>query len=183
MTDWLSFYERFFASADDARAFVDACESTNPPDHAAKLIMHQGQRLISLAQDIPSIRPSRESLQVFFLIVCAEAIAKLDTGSELGSRESVRRFVCTLVPEPHRSAFGNGFTTHSHDPLGPQGAADILYDVRCDVAHEGNYWSFALRHGSTPMLNSTPAVISRLSADELVEIVARGCIVAAQRHL
>ncbi len=117
--------------------------------------------------------------------MCAEAIAKLNGGAAggLGSRQAVRQFFESLVPEPHRTTFGNGFTSHTHAPLGPSGAADILYDVRCDVAHEGNYWSFTLRRGSTPMLSSVPAVIARLDASELIEIVARGCIAAATRHL
>ena len=183
MTDWLAFYQLFFPSRDGARAFVMACESQTPPNNVARVMMHQGQRLISLAQDIPSIRPARESLQIFFLVVCPEALAKLDAGAGLGSREAVRHFFTVLVPEPHRSAFGNGFTSHSHVALGPEAAADVLYDVRCDVAHEGNYWSFALHDGGTPMLTSAPPVIAKITIAHLTDIVAWGCIAAAQRHL
>ena len=185
MAEWLAFYAPYFTSEADAETFVSACEAKSLPDNAAKLIMHQGQRLVTLARDIPSIRPNRESLQVFFLIVCAEAVAKLDAGpgASVGSRQAVRNFFSILVQEPHRTNFGNGFTSHSHSPLGPTDAADVVYDVRCDVAHEGNYWSFTLRTGSTPMLSSVPHVIAKLNAAELIDIVAHGCITAAQRHL
>jgi len=185
MTDWFAFYQPFFPSSEEARKFVDDCEAQSPPSNVAKLIMHQGQRLVSLAQEIPTIRPSRESLQVFFLIVCAEAIAKLDAsgGAALGSRRAVRDFFSSCVPDPSRSRFGDGFTSHSHTPLGPQGAADILYDVRCDVAHKGNYWGFTLKHGGTPMLTSAPPVIAHLTIEELIQIVVHGCIAAARRHL
>ena len=102
MTDWLSFYTRFFQSAAEAERFVNSCEAQAPPNDVGKIIMHQGQRLISLAEDIPQLRPSRESLQVFFLIVCAEAVGKLFAGpsASLGSRQAVRTFFCQLVPEP-----------------------------------------------------------------------------------
>ena len=124
-------------------------------------------------------------MQIFFLIVCAEAVAKLDAGKGVntGSRQAVVKFFSDLVPEPHRTVFGNGFTNHSHAPLGPTGAAKVLYDVRCDVAHEGNYWSFTLRSGSIPMLTSEPSVIANLNANDLIDIVAHGCIGAAKRHL
>src|SRR5438477_9073564 len=104
MTDWLAFYSRFFTSTNEACSFVDACEAQRPPHNAAKLIMHQGQRLVSLAEDVPRIRPKRESLQIFFLAVCAEAVAKLHAGPSvsLRSRQAVREFFCRLVPEPHR---------------------------------------------------------------------------------
>ena len=184
MTDWLSFYARFFASPVEAERFVEACEAQRPPNNVAKLIMHQAQRLISLAEDVPRIRPKRESLQVFFLAVCAEAVAKLHAAPRLlGSRRAVRKFFCSLVPEPHLTTFAAGFIDPQNGAIGPTAAADVLYKVRCSVAHEGNYWSFALHDGRTPMLNDDPLVTAELTPGELIEIVAHGCINAARQRL
>jgi len=95
-----------------------------PPRNIAKLIMHQGQRLVSLAEDVLRIRPKRESMQVFFLVVCGEAVAKLMLvpKTRSGLATLFREFFSVLVPEPHRTTFGQGLTTFRHEPLGPRGA-------------------------------------------------------------
>ena len=110
MEKWIEFYRRFFPSFEGAEEFVQACEAQDPPNNTAKLIMHQGQRLISLAEEIPKLRPARPALQVFFLVVCAEAVAKLEEGAapEGGSRKAVRRFFKELVPEDEQLALSRG---------------------------------------------------------------------------
>jgi hypothetical protein len=62
-------------------------------------------------------------------------------------------------------------------------AVDILYDVRCDVVHEGNYWGFAFHDGSTPMLNTDPDVIVNIRLDDLRTIVIHGSINAVTERL
>jgi len=95
----------------------------------------------------------------------------------------VRDFFCVLVPEPHRTALGDGFTNLRHEPLGPCASADVLYDIRCSVAHEGNYWSFTMGTQEMPMVNAEAGVIARLTSQESIEIVAHGCINAANLRL
>ena len=188
MTDWLAFYKRFFPTSDEAKAFVDACEAQSPPDNTAKLIMHQTQRLVSLAEDIPEIRRKRESLQAFLLVVCAEAIAKLNSGStaSIGSKAAVRSFFASLVPTALHPVLESTFTTTSTTPnrtLSLQEVADLLYEVRCDVAHEGVYWHFALSPDGTPTHTTKPSIMTRLTVAQLIDVVASGGIAAAQKHL
>jgi hypothetical protein len=54
---WLSFYKPFFASETEARTFVESLESLYLGDsrHPAKIMMHQAQRLVSLADELPQI--------------------------------------------------------------------------------------------------------------------------------
>jgi hypothetical protein len=59
----------------------------------------------------------------------------------------------------------------------------MLYDVRCDVVHEGNCWGFAFHDGVTPMINVAPDVEARIRLRTLRDMVVRGCIKAVSGKL
>lgn len=184
----LNFYREFFETGDDARRFVSHCEAQSAPDNAAKIIMHQAQRLISISDDIPKIRPSREGLQLLFLIMCAENVSKLQDNfkGEGKSRKYVRRFFKEFLLDKDKDQLGNGFTDNRNrlEPsLGLDRAIDLLYDLRCDVVHEGNYWGLAFHDGKMPMLNVDPDVTAYIRIGDLRAVVARGCIQAAKSRL
>ncbi len=60
--------------------------------------------------------------------------------------------------------------------------ADLLYDVRCDVVHEGMYWGFFFRYENITMLNINPKVTVKIGLSDLRDIVVRGCINAIQSY-
>ena len=188
MPNWINFYRPFFSTNDEAQNFVEACERLAPPDNVAKIIMHQGQRLVSISDDLPQIRPDHEALRLLFLTMCAENVAKLHDGfqGEGQSRAYVRRFFEAFLSDQDRDALASGFVDHSQPrmpSLGLRGAVDMLYDIRCDVVHEGNYWGFSFQDGPTPMLNVDPDVISHITFDQFRAIVVRGCINAVRDRL
>ena len=188
MDKWLDFYRPFFLTEADVQHFVQACEQLAPPGNVAKIMMHQGQRLVSLSDDIPKIRPHREALRLLFLMMCAENISKLHAGfqGEGQSRAHVRRFFEQLLSKNDQDALGSGFVDHSKPlmpTLGLEAAVDMLYEVRCDVVHEGKYWEFTFHDGYTPQLNVDPDVESHISFDRFRGIVVRGCIKAVQDRL
>ncbi len=183
-----SFYVPFFETTDDAERFIAACEAKAPPDLAAKVIMHQAQRLVSISDDLPQIRPHQEALRLLFLLMCAENISKLqhDFTGEGQSRAHVRRFFTEFLCQADRHSISNGFTDSNHRPLSPLGfdrAIELLYDLRCDVVHEGNYSDFAFHDGTTPMVNTNPNVIAEIRLADVRNIVVRGCIAAARTRL
>jgi hypothetical protein len=188
MNKWIGFYRPFFSIEDEARNFVEICEGLTPPDNTAKIMMHQCQRLVSISDDIPRIRPHTEALRLLFLLMCAEHIAKLhnDYQGEGQSRAYVRRFFESFLSDTDRDALEAGFVDHSQPlmpSLGLRDAVDMLYRVRCDVVHEGNYWNFSFRDGATPMLNIEPDVISHVTFEQFREMVVRGCISAVRDRL
>ena len=209
MSEWVDFYESYLASRVEAEGFVNSCEEQEPPNNKAKIIMHQGQRLVSLAQEIPKLRPNRESLQVFFLVVCAEAVSKLDADSTSGgSKAAVVRFFKEFVPADQQLTLANGVRRRQHtderrtsgsegtDWMNPASgeeraqrqladAVDVLYAVRNSVAHEGNYWDFSLRSGDVRMLSIVEGwvVNSNITISSLCSVVAHGCIEVARRNL
>lgn len=104
MEKWIDFITPFFPNYQATEDFIQRCESltTNDTNHKAKIMMHQTQRLVSIADDLPQLRPKRESLQLLFLMICVEHISKLHDNftSEGQSRKYVKRFFNTfLSPE------------------------------------------------------------------------------------
>lgn len=187
MEKWINFYEQSFLDRQFATSFVEELESITDrdiPRHRAKIMMHQAQRLISLADDIIQIREGRESLQLMFMLICAENIAKLfhNFDGDGQSRAFVRRFFTEFIHENDRAVLEGGFFTHDAKSLAVQDIADCLYSVRCDVVHEGQYWGFHFGDGNTPMLNTDPNVTVRITFSEFRAIVIRGCVRAIQTY-
>ena len=182
---WLPFYEPFFASSAEARAFVAPLEALRlgDPRHPAKIMMHQTQRLISLSDDLPAIRKGNESLRLLFLLICAENIAKMANSfeGEGSSKAYVRNFFHWFLSPDEQQALRAAITRHDHARLSLQDVVDALYGVRCDVVHEGRYWGFHFHDGRTPMLNTEPDVIVSMTFLEFRALVVKGCINAITR--
>jgi hypothetical protein len=124
-------------------------------------MMNQTKRLICLADEILKIPPKRETLQLLFLLICAEHIAKLFKGfaGEGQSRAYVRKFFKCFLSLAQQQQLCVGIMKHDHNPLSLQEAVDALYKVRCDVVHEGKSWGFHFRVGDDPLKNWEPDVI------------------------
>lgn len=189
MEPWLSFYLPHFGSKKAAGDFIQACENLQPsaPCHVAKIMMHQTQRLVSIVDDLPKFRPHKEPLQVLFLVMCAENIAKLHDGfsSEGKSRYYVQKFFEKFLSTSDKDSLSYGFKVNA-DPLPPIGfskAVDLFYDIRCDVVHEGNYTDFVFHDGHMQMVNTNPDVIAEIQLFEVRNIVVRGCINAIKEKL
>ncbi len=186
MEKWIDFYAPFFESLVTVRQFVEDLEKLGPDDprHCAKIMMHQAQRLVSLAADLPQIRPKRESLQLLFLLICAEHISKLhaDFDGEGQSRAYTRRFFEEILSQDDRNRLVAGFSILGRRNLTVREVVDLLYDVRCDVVHEGRFWGFSFHDGQTPMLNADPDVIANMTLWQLRAIVVRGCLAAVTSY-
>jgi hypothetical protein len=186
MDEWIEFYTSFFISREEAALFVERFESLSLEHsrHPAKIMMHQTKRMVSLADDLPKIRPQREALQLLFLLICAEHISKLHDNfeGEGQSRAYTRRFFEELLPKSYRDTLERGFSSIDCQPLTVRKIVDLLYDVRCDVVHEGRYWGFHFHDGRTRMLNTDPDVIVNMRFEELREIVVHGCIEAVHKY-
>ncbi|MCX5814558.1 MAG: hypothetical protein NT178_18750 [Proteobacteria bacterium] len=190
MNEWVSFFEPHFIDSHAAEHFVNRCELLTPShsNHKAKIMMHQTQRLVSIADDIPILRPRRESLPLLFLMICVEHISKLhDSFADEGqSRKYVRRFFNQFLSQPDKEKLEASFLDYNATPmvgLNLGKVVDLLYDLRCDVVHEGKYWTFFFSDGRTPIVNVDPDVNVYLTLIDLGDIVVRGCINAIEDKL
>jgi predicted RNase H-like HicB family nuclease len=180
---WLLFYGPMFASEEDARSFVGPLEKlgNGDPRHRAKIMMHQTQRLISLADDLPSIRPGHDSLRLLFLLICAEHIAKLfnDFTEDGKSRAYVQNFFkWFLSPEQQQHLCAR--MGRDQKALSLEEAVDVLYKVRCEVVHEGENRGFFFAFEDDQILNGTVKV--SLPFAEFRFLIVMGCITAIQRY-
>jgi hypothetical protein len=187
MEKWIAFYEQFFPSPNATQAFVEELEAVTDstmPKHRAKIMMHQVQRLISLADDIIKVSGGRESLQLLFVLICTENIAKLfhNFDDEGQSKVFVRKFFSEFVVGDDRAALESSFFTHDLNHLNLHAIVDILYSVRCDVVHEGLYWNFHFQYGDISMLNTDPDVIVNITFAQFRAIVVRACIRAIKTY-
>jgi hypothetical protein len=186
MDKWIDFYEPFFESRAKAEAFVELYEALQrgDPKHPAKIMMHQAQRLISISDVLREIRPGKDPLQLLFLLICAENIAKLhDNFKDEGkSRHYVRQFFDRFLTDAEKARLQSGFSRPDWTPLKFKEVVDLLYAIRCDVVHEGEYWGFHFQDGRHPLINCEQNVIANIQLCELKELVVRGCIEAIRTY-
>jgi len=181
MNKWLAFYNSHFTSPDEAEQFVESCE--NHSNNVVKILMHQTQRLISLSDDIQKIRPHDETLQLLFLIMCVENISKLqdDNTCESKSYFYVKNFFNDFLSDDDKDLLRKGFIHNSENlshPLTFEEVVEMLYKIRCDVVHEGNYIGFVFHDGISGMVNIDPDVIADISLQDVRDVIIRGCIKA-----
>jgi hypothetical protein len=190
MDEWLAFYKPYFEKQEEAEAFVESCEMQTHPNNVAKIMMHQVQRLISLSDDMQEIRPNDDPLKLLILIMCVENIAKLHDGytGQYKSRQYVIKFFNDFLADDDKDLLRNGFVNNNDQWLGLlnfEHVIDMLYQIRCDVVHEGDYLGFSFYNGKTDMLEivNQYVVIPHITLKDIRDIIIRGGINAIQSKL
>ena len=187
MDAWLDFYRAYFPNEEALKCFVGGCEQLefHDPRHRAKVMMHQGKRLLTIADAMEAVVSGREPLKLLFLLIASENISKLHadhSGSD--SKLYVKRFFNEFCTPEDKSAIRDGI-----EKIGQKSSLDdlvsVLYDVRCDVVHEGTYWNFDFASPECPSVltgrHSDQVLRVKMSYEGLRDIVARGIIVATQQ--
>lgn len=177
----------------DAGPFIDEVERLPVDESKAKIVIHQAARLLWLADRIDEVARGRPALLVMFYLIAAEAVAKIVFGfaGQGQSRKYVRRFFQDICSEQHRARLGRAFCASSEGYLDVLEVVDLLYKVRCDVVHEGQYFNFMLpdRAGMEGLLigqdegQEDDTLEARITARELRQIVLEGCLLGAARIL
>lgn len=188
--DWADFFGPAFPDIDACRAFVDCVETVPASTSKAKIVMHQAARMLWLGDRMDEVAKGRPALQVLFHLIAAEAVAKLvnSFNGEGQSRKHVRLFFEDICADAHRAILGKPF---SHAPGGPflsvRETVDFLYDIRCDVVHEGAYFGLTLARPGDTVRWLTPggsgSLIVGITIQELRQIVLKGAIRGAVRLL
>jgi hypothetical protein len=183
--EWTAFYVPFMASPAEALSFVKSCEDAQPLRHPSRIIMHQCCRLVTLASDVATIYQAHHGLQVLFLVMCAEATAKLHAQNTTagGSKRSVYTFFKDLLPNDARRDLVDGFRNPLDEPVGLDEIIEALYKVRCAAAHEGDYWSVFFSHDGVPTASRGWSIVTTLSIEAFTKLVVDGCVAAARSKL
>jgi hypothetical protein len=181
--DFEQFYRSLFRTEAESASFSSRVENAPEAQRPVKIVFHQAARLVWLGDRINEVAAGRPALQVLFYLIAAETIAKLTYkfDGRGQSRDYVRAFFEKLSRNADQLVLANAF--YESPPsrrLNLREAIDLLYDVRCDVAHRGMYYVFALPmdNEETPQLVSLGdrTVETRLSLNALRDIILKGAI-------
>lgn len=186
-------YVNFFAEAlgDPTAAHDLYGRAENATDPIAKVVLHQTARLVSLADWMDEAAPARPALKIFFFVALAEAVAKMTFRFKRNgeSRSHVHLFFEDLCPLSDRTRLARAFQcpdTTPATPLTTSQAVDVLYSVRNDVVHRGQYFTVNLLEPDNTVTitdygDGTLEVF--LSIAELRGIVIHGAVAGAMRLL
>jgi len=127
----------------------------------------------------------RDPLRLLFLLIAAENVSKMhdDFEGEGKSRVYVRMFFDQFCSDDEKGAISAGIGEHLK-PRDLQSSVDALYNVRCDVVHEGMYYDFHFMTNETPILNSTdPTIAVSITIDEFRLIVIKSIFRAVKQKV
>lgn len=93
--DFVEFYTPAFASVEDARAFVDQVEKIPTSQSPAKTILHQGARMIWLADRMEEVAKARPGLRILFYLIAAGSVCQ--ARARLPRRRSVKKACADLL--------------------------------------------------------------------------------------
>lgn len=186
-----AFYDKvIFAAAAESKAGGGGTDARR-----AKRFLHDAARVIWLADQIDrdDIANDRPAWQVHFYTITAEAVAKrfFDFKGKGKSRHYAKTFFSDLCTNSHRALLGRAFeiarpTSSPWKSLTWAEAADLLYDLRCDVAHVAQYYPFLMAEYQGDIttnfnIEADMALKVHLTADQLRQIIVEGVVEAAKK--
>jgi len=187
--DFPEFFSQAFEGRSGAREFVACVENIPAQVSLAKIVLHQTARMLWLADRMEECARGRPALQILFFMIAAETVAKLAVGfrGEGESKKHVDFFFRKICSERHRARLDRAFSYNlASSFIGWEDSIKFLYDIRCDVVHRGEYFSYSLQAEPGGINMLTPSgqgrhLIANISAFELRTIILEGSINAAFR--
>jgi len=120
----------------------------------ARRMLLLAQWYIELADHQSKVKESRPALNIIFLIAMSEAIAKMKTrNSKLGSLKAIQTFFRPIRPEDKehlQRTFQRSLSSTKHHALRFSSIIRILYGVRNEAVHGGDFYGFSLYEGPKP---------------------------------
>lgn len=187
--DFPVLYAGVFGGIQAARSFYSKIEALPPEKNAPKIVFHQTARFVWLADQINEVARGRPAFQILFYLIAAELVAKItfDFKGEGESKKYVRRFFSELCSDNTRSGLGKSFCRTQSGPLSWEEAVDLLYKIRCDVVHEGNYASFHLPNTEDEFQQLTmvgnESFIVSMTIQQLRRMILEGAVLASEKLL
>lgn len=186
-TKWVEFYSEHNPDEDKVKEIVDLCMTLEHGDARfnARRMMLQGYRLTQISDAQSKVVIERDPLRLLFLLIAAENVSKMhdDFEGEGKSRVYVRMFFDQFCSDDEKGAISAGIGEHLK-PRDLQSSVDALYNVRCDVVHEGMYYDFHFMTNETPILNSTdPTIAVSITIDEFRLIVIKSIFRAVKQKV
>jgi hypothetical protein len=172
-----SFFKEFIIDEHERDIFITEklqFKDANIP----RIMINSIERLVSLSDDIEIIRKGRESLKVFFLVVCIETLyslsfqyqkEKMGKNIKMKKMEIIIDFFHRFIRQNDKEIIINNIEAFFPTNSTTSGIVDIditrfallINEVRNLFVHEGNYWDFSFCSDETPLVNSLKTKIEK----------------------
>jgi hypothetical protein len=189
LIDFPAFYEGVFPNAKAARDFYSEVDRLPPNHNTAKVVLHQTARMVWLADKIDEVARGRPAFQILFYLIAAELVAKLVFNFKGRGKVwyHVLKFFTEICGDETKVRLGNSFKRTPYGDVSAKDAVGLLYDVRCNVAHEGMYYNFSLPLNQTegPVLVNVgeESFTTDLRIEEVRRMVLEGAVLASRKSL
>ncbi|MFH1993016.1 MAG: hypothetical protein ABIK98_11545 [Pseudomonadota bacterium] len=186
--DFENFYKDAFSNTSELKIFFNQIEGLPSENNKALTILHQAARMIWLADRIEEVAKDRPALQILFYLIAAEAVAKIVRGfeEEGGSRKHVQIFFEEICNNSHKAILSKAFDDLKKKYTVRE-AIDFLYNIRCDVVHEGKYFNLTLpdEFDDYPEITGRDKITltAYISIKDLRKIVLEGSVLAAKQYI
>lgn len=166
----------------DVEHIFDQCGLGTDVQSQTKSILLQAKRLIELGDGMLVIRPDRDALALFWYVICAESVSKIESGAGpgTGSHLNVQRFFKLLVPASEQIELGRSFLDAGGNELAIRRGVAALYEVRCAIAHDGEYWDFRFPKRGARLISESSGVHTTISRERLRRLIILGALNAAR---
>ncbi len=142
--DLSKFLSRYLTSKEERLDFIRHClQKVQTRQMLLRLHWY-----VDLAHDFGSVKLSRPSLQIIFLMSMAEALARYKKRySKMGSKDAIHEFFKEILSEDEslmKQKFRRSLASNSSSQLTFKSIVNILYQVRNDAVHGKAFWKFHL---------------------------------------
>jgi len=190
------FFKPYIGNERQTRDFINKFENISDEKNNAWLMLNQTERLISLGEAIHDKVKPRDSILVLFLIICAEAVAKLyhNFQGEGGSLSYTKLFFTEFCEPEDLKILEGKLSTRKINSVEKKNlsADDIInyfYRIRCSVVHEGVYWEFDFKGSDKNTIYGVPTyknkeiIYAEIDYKTFRDIVIKGAIMAINRYV
>ncbi|MGO4532841.1 hypothetical protein AB4Z30_27470 [Paenibacillus sp. 2TAF8] len=149
--EYIDFFNDFFGDEEKAINLLKDCYEMTYQDVRPRRIINNISRLISLGDELISIKPGRYGLAIFYWIVCIEAVSHI---ANQGEKERfkikiIRDFFEEYITETdkdflleHIERAASDMREEVSPKINISIIATIFYNIRHDFVHEGIYSNF-----------------------------------------
>lgn len=201
MKDHSVLFGKYFDSEEDLNAFISSNLAMSKYNIQRRSI-NNVQRLVTLADELTTMKPGKCDLAIFFFLSCIESIYGFND-YKMQKQEMVIDFFGKYVSTDDQNLIRNGImiagenTTYDYK-ISMERFSLLLVSVRNIVAHEGVYWNLHFVHEeeeerthmmhsflAKPDKNSPPRKVlftNKLKFSELRDILIKGYIRFIKEH-
>ncbi|MCH8496808.1 MAG: hypothetical protein LAT57_14405 [Balneolales bacterium] len=157
----------------------------HPNENRASTIIKTSARLSWIAEKTSQFAAGRDIFSFNYFAIIAESSAKICfVFKKKGeSRKHCRRFFNELLPNKAKKLLVKDYIATFQGTISTQELADLIYNLRCDLAHEGNYFHFSLKDNENQVplgeIYRNEIFTIRLTLNDLKKVVLLGALNAA----